>query len=233
MWCDVCRNKGKKNSMADGIKHNFRTSTLARHVTHRDQGTPGDLWRIGAGDSTTWCLLSANTERHHPGHDRGDRGSEHSRRSRPQVWRLWWRPLWMRWRSLVTLTKKSTKEGDQKGDMNQAYKSLGKMDKCHPSLLYGDDLAKRVKSINDTNWVAQSLTAGSSGTHRGGQLRWNTGHNETYFVAQSTPVAFLWVFVRSGLPTLKPWKVVLRSGASEITFAIESFPYGTVYPHML
>ena len=122
---------------------------------------------------------------------------------------------------------------DQKGDLNQAYKSLGKMDKCHHSLLYGDNLAKRVKSINDTNGVAQSLTAGSSGTHRGGQLRWNTGHNETYFVAQSRPVAFLWVFVRSGLPTLKPWKVVLRSGASEITFAIESFPYGTVYPHML
>ena len=105
---------------------------------------------------------------------------------------------------------------EQKGHLNQEYKSLGKMDKCHPSLLYGDNLTKRVKSINDTNWVAQSLTAGSSGTHRGGQLGWNTGHNETYFVAQSRPVTFLWVFVRSGLPSLKPWKVVLRWGASGV-----------------
>ena len=107
MWCDVCRNKGKKNSMADGIKINQR---------QRDE---------------------------------------------------------------------------QKGDLNQEYKSLGKMDKCHHSLLYGDNLAKRVKSINDTNGVAQSLTAGSSGTHRGGQLGWNTGHNQTNFVTQSFCGSFL------------------------------------------
>ena len=36
---------------------------------------------------------------------------------------------------------------DQKGDLNQAYKSLGKMDKFHPSLLCGVYLANRVKLL--------------------------------------------------------------------------------------
>ena len=36
---------------------------------------------------------------------------------------------------------------DQKGDLNQAYKSLGKMDKFHPSLLCGEYLANRVKLL--------------------------------------------------------------------------------------
>ena len=76
---------------------------------------------------------------------------------------------------------------DQKGDLNQAYKSIGKMDKCHPSLLYGDDLANRVKSINDTNRVAQSLTAGSSGNQRSGLRGRNSGRHQPYFVAGGKP----------------------------------------------
>ena len=76
---------------------------------------------------------------------------------------------------------------DQKSDLNQAYKSIGKMDKCHPSLLYGDDLANRVKSINDTNRVAQSLTAGSSGNQRGGFRGRNSGRHQPYFVAGGKP----------------------------------------------
>ena len=69
---------------------------------------------------------------------------------------------------------------DQKGDLNQEYKSLGKMDKCHPSLLYGDDLANRIKSINDTNRVALCLTAGSSNTQRGGLRGRNPGRHQPY-----------------------------------------------------
>ena len=76
---------------------------------------------------------------------------------------------------------------DQKSDLNQAYKSIGKMDKCHPSLLYGDDLANRVKSINDTNRVAQSLTAGSPGNQRGGFCGRNSGRHQPYFVAGGKP----------------------------------------------
>ena len=45
--------------------------------------------------------------------------------------------------------------------MNQAYKSVAKMDICHPSLIHGDDLADRVKPINDTNRVTQTLMASS------------------------------------------------------------------------
>lgn len=34
MWCRLCRDAKKTNSMAVGITTNFRTSTLARHVMH-------------------------------------------------------------------------------------------------------------------------------------------------------------------------------------------------------
>ena len=48
---------------------------------------------------------------------------------------------------------------DQKGDLNQEYKSLGKMDKCHPSLLYGDDLANRIKSITTSNLLMTPIAS--------------------------------------------------------------------------
>ena len=57
---------------------------------------------------------------------------------------------------------------DHRSDLNQAYKSLCNSDTDGSAWLYGDDLANRIKSINETNRVANRLGASvASSGYRG------------------------------------------------------------------
>ena len=89
---------------------------------------------------------------------------------------------------------------DHKGDITQTYKAeLAKASAGDSTLLYEDDLANRVKAINETNRVASCL----AGTQQRAYPKWT--RNQSTSAIRSWPTeldgAIPRLFFRAGAPT--------------------------------